>query len=182
MSVRTVDQRILNVVLLLMLMLLAGCAPYVDRYRYIALRPASGLALEQEGAAQRKEIALAGSLPLRYRLTRDDYTIDISQPENSVLPGLHLRFAGAGVSATGLRMLARPNLDVASNRGVICASYYPSLDGESLDFGWSADCTDEELPKLIEFEIVDARSRTLGTESLVFDLRSSGWYVLPDAL
>lgn len=159
---------------------LTGCAPYIDRYRYIELRPSTGLTTDMVGRPQHPATWFVGSLPERYHLARPDYVIVMTRPAEALLPALTIRLASPDHPGWTLR--ASANLDTSLNKGILCAAYDPGEDPAQLELGWSAACDDPELEKWLEFDVVDGNGRVRAHERLRFDLRSSGWYVLLDAV
>jgi len=165
---------------LVCLLVLCGCAPQVEPFRFVELDPAPGLKLDFVGPLDQSEVWFAGEIPLRYVLDRDRYRLLLVNDPPSVLPGLTIALAPE--SEPGLQLVPAPGSQESSPDGNVCASYYVLPAGIELEFGWAADCHGSEYNTLIEFDVVDAQGGLAGHETLGFSLRRQGWYVLRDDL
>lgn len=150
---------------------LMACSPQVARYRYLELTPDPALDVLATGRPALEGLLGAGSIPLRYALSRDAYVLHLEVPAGSYLPALRL-----SLLPDTLRL--RPT--DAAQRG--CANWYQdSPDGSAWRFGWPPDCEAGETAA-IRFEVLAPDGRVLGSEALGFSLRSAGWYYRLDAI
>ncbi len=155
--------------LLLAALGLVACSPQVARFRYLELAPDPALEVLASGRPAIERLVGVGQIPLRYALTRADYVLYLEIPPGSYLPSLQL-----SLQPDGLRL--RPREPVAD-----CANWYQLTEqAGAWQFGWPPDCRADDPPE-IRFDVLAPDGRLLGSETIAFSLRSSGWYYLLDA-
>jgi hypothetical protein len=155
--------------------LLGGCGPYIEPYRYIHLADVPGLEQVEKRQPALSGLHLAGPMPVRYRLSRADYELDIAVPGTSYLPAVELRVITPGLTLVPTSAEVPPS-------PVFCGAWYPHPDEpDRLAFGWSPRCADDQ-PREIAFDVEGSGGGTVGEERLSFRLERNGWLVLVDAV
>lgn len=148
---------------------LAVSACAFQRYRYFSLEQTPDAVVLERGAPDLPRLHFA-SLPLRYRIERDLYRVEVVVPARSdpYLVGLEV-WPGEAVS---LACSSAPNVG--------CTACAP-IDGvpEALRFT-GFRCGDAAPPTPLRFDVLGADGTPVGAESLPVALEADGFYWYSD--
>lgn len=155
--------------------LLGGCGPYLEPYRYIRLDDAPGLSQSSDREPDLEGLYFAGTMPSGYRLDRPDYEMTFTVPMQSYLPALQVSVATPGLEI-------RPKESESPPSPVFCGTWYPDPGNRrQLNFGWSSKCADGR-PEQFSIVVTDESGSAVGEETVSFRLERNGWLILADAI
>ena len=161
-------------------MSLIGCAKTTSYYYYISLERIAGIEVIKRAKLRLENLENNSAIPTEYMLSREGYYLSFLIGDKSYYP--HLKIAVSGAD-NNLFLMPRRNINVVSGEGNICASYYlNSNDRSVMDFGWAVNCIEEDIEKVISFDIVDSSGVVFGKEDIPFRLEYDGEYTLLDAI
>jgi len=147
-------------------------------YYYISLEKVDGVRLLESRKINLKNLKKNNAIPAKYVVERDSYQLLIEITDYSYSPHVRITLVGNEYTLTPKR-----NLNVVSDNGVICSSYYPdSVNKSILSYSWSVDCLSNNLEKLITFTVENELGVVVSKESFPFEVKQDGEYQLMDAL
>ena len=169
----------------------AGCAPAFFTYRYIGLKDDLGAEILEYGKSDVPNLFFHRTMPIRYKLARNSYILEFEIDKKNYSPNMTVKVESNNIST--LRILRNDDA-----RETICANYYylnrvsrRILPHRPLDrdqpywlvytvFG----CRPGTLPQpeAIQFVIVDEEDSVVATESIPFEIISNGFFMMFDAI
>ena len=79
---------LLLVTILLLSILLAGCAPYISKYRYISLEAVVDISVKKTAMPRVNNLSLAREMPLEYELQRKAYLLAFQIDDNAYMANI----------------------------------------------------------------------------------------------
>jgi hypothetical protein len=162
-------------------LLAVACTEVTEKYRYISLEQVAGIHVDRMAKLELDGLHGNAAIPVEYSLARERYMLHFSISGKSYHPAIRVAASATrDAGAAALSLHAQRDMHVRAPNGTPCASVYPA--GDTFDFGWSSDCSDEKLPKAIEFDVLDEAGVAIGRESILFTLGESGAYSAIDSI
>jgi len=154
-----------------------GCVPHAAEYRYISLEQVNGVEIVDHGKAKLKNLKSHNTMPVKYLIKKDKYTLEFNLDKNSYLPAVII----SALSEKHEPLSIQHKLDSSS---VGCASYKHVSDSSyELKFTWlGCNDKDDATKQKISVRIVDFAGNVVGEELIPFELKVNGIYVVQDAI
>lgn len=163
-----------------MIMAFIGCSQTSFNYYYVSLERAVGIEVVNCAKIELRNLEKNSEIPTEYALSRESYSLNFLIGNKSYYP--HFKIAVSGVD-DNLFLKPRRDIDIVSDEGNICASYYLNNNDRSMmDFGWAVNCIAEDIKKTISFDVVDSSGAVIGKEDIPFTIECDGKYTLLDAI
>lgn len=142
-------------------------------YEYFKFSPESGLKVADIGVPKRSGLEGVDALPLRYRLERSDYQVDIKVDETTYGPSA-LISATSGSEPVAVKMVTTTKLP---NSEQYCFSYREI--GKQLSVSWLGGHGCEAI-NAFQIAVQRPDGTTQGLEVLPFDVVKNGRYCVED--
>jgi hypothetical protein len=170
--------RLLRILCVIILVLSSvGCA--VARYHYISLERYSEMKVESSDVPTLRNLHCASKMPIEYSLERKQYRLLFRPDLDSYLPEMLIVVQGA--DSRLLRMRQQPSRRARDDRLVPCGSFGP-VEGKAnaLHFSWVTCKNAGAAERYLSFDVVAESGELVASEDIPFDLKSNGFYVMPD--
>jgi hypothetical protein len=157
-----------------------GCS--FSRYRYISLEGQPGVEIENYETPTLKRLYFSSKMPIQYSLDRKDYRLEFRTNLDSYLPEMWI--AVRGHDGEQLRMLQRASRRGRRDRAVSCGSFGAVDNGapNEIRFSWVTCAHAGRDERYISFDVTSEAGSFVGMEDVPFELKTNGYYVLPDLL
>jgi len=166
-------------------LVLSGCVPIPREYYYISLTEAEGLEVVEYGTTSRTAF-LQKPMPVRYRLIRASYIVELEFGKTEFQPSLRVR----AVCSSGTPLLIGTEDDERSCSGWVFGLNSELEVGEENRFMWTVMGRPKCLAPgevsaerfAIAFKVLDAEGNVIGEERLPFTVERNGFIVEFDAI
>lgn len=159
---------------------LLGCVQTTSNYYYVSLERVADIEVVKHAKLRLKNLEKNTEIPTEHVLIREGYSLRFLIDDKSYSP--HLKITAIGVD-DNLFLNPKRDINVVSNEGNICASYYLNNDVPSMmDFAWAVNCIEENIDKILSFDMVDSFGAVIGKENIPFTVEHDGEYTLLDAI
>jgi len=177
--------------ILVLCVLVVGCAPASSRYYYLNLVDTPDARTLEYGKPQIENLLGSSTIPLAYQIDRNGYSLKFEVAKDSPLP---VMLVSVRDKSNDLSLRPRQEIVSRSPKGWRCSNFYPLSNDRvygnwsdddwkgGLRFYWLETCNTEHTPMYISFDVLDEQGKVLSNEDIPFKLKSNGRYFYIDAI